>query len=188
MKRPMIDPWKDYNLTLFAKIVSSLSPECLKLQLKSFHRSIESSLAFSQYIWIEHCLFISLCLDLGSTWIFSWVNFFAYPVLYNPDKLIVLNYKNIRPIQIRPDIFIIRMLRIKQNRVPQLSEVSDRTKTIWIRKSYLPFNKALVISQGWNWKEHLRRCSFSANHASFIWPCVWVYVYPGWSPRPKTGK
>ena len=72
-----MDPWKDFNSTLFANIVSSLSPaqflsrakvfcenlgpakdfckkfesrwspECLKVQLNSFHNSNESSMVFS---------------------------------------------------------------------------------------------------------------------------------------------
>ena len=77
MKRPMMDSGKDFNSTLFASIVSSLSPaqtlgrakvfckilgpaivfcekaesslslDCLKVQRKPFHSSNESSMSFS---------------------------------------------------------------------------------------------------------------------------------------------
>ena len=46
--------------------VSNPSQANVQHVLKSFHSSNESSIVFSSYIYVEHCLFISLYLDLGS--------------------------------------------------------------------------------------------------------------------------
>ena len=43
MKRPMVDPWKDFISTLFANIVSSLSPAQILGPAKVFCEKTESS-------------------------------------------------------------------------------------------------------------------------------------------------
>ena len=43
LKRPMIDPWKDFKKTLFANIVSSLSPAQILGLAKVFCKKSESS-------------------------------------------------------------------------------------------------------------------------------------------------